>query len=79
VHSIMNVKMTSQSIPLLIEELRVKCAEPRKLFPDIPEELAQKALAHFRDLFEVRDYAAVIPRMNELFVFWSEVSNGTYH
>lgn len=67
--------MTPQSLPMLIEEVRSKCTLPRKLYPDVPEEIAQQALSHFRDLFEVRN-ASVIPRMNELFVFWSEATDG---
>jgi hypothetical protein len=69
--------MTSQSLPLLLEEIRSKCSLPRKLYPDIPDELAQKALSQFRDLFEVRS-ASVIPKMNEIYVFWSEATDGWF-
>lgn len=37
---------------------------------------AQQAVHHFRDLFEIRSSAAVIPKMNDLFVFWAEVTAG---
>jgi hypothetical protein len=38
--------------------------------------MSQQAVNHFRDLFEVRSSSGVIPKMNEIYVFWAEVNAG---
>ena len=38
--------------------------------------MSQQAINHFRDLFEVRSASGVIPKMNEIYVFWAEVNAG---
>ena len=37
---------------------------------------ALNAISHFRDLFEIRSSAGVLPKMNDLYVFWAEVNAG---
>jgi hypothetical protein len=39
-------------------------------------DLVQQAVQHFRDLFEVRSTSNLLPKMNEIYVFWAEVTAG---
>jgi hypothetical protein len=43
---------------------------------DVPVDVAQQAVSHFRNLFELPSANTVIPKMNDLFVFYAEVNDG---
>jgi hypothetical protein len=44
---------------------------------DVPTDIAQQAISHFKNLFELPSTTTVIPKMNDLFVFYAEVNDGT--
>ena len=43
-----------------------------------PDSRLIEGINHFVDLFEIRDFDKIVPKINELFVFVSEVEGGMY-
>ena len=76
IHHILGIPHSAASLALCREELKQTRTSPKALYADIPADAAQQAVGHFRDLFEIKSATGVLPRMNDLYVFWAEVNDG---
>jgi hypothetical protein len=71
------VKKSASSFDLCIAELhRIMDQKSSRLYDNVPIDTAQQAISHFRNLFELTSINAVLPKMNDLFVFNAEVNDG---
>jgi hypothetical protein len=80
VHKALYVPISVGSNELCLVELNrvLEAQSPSKLYAHVPADAAQQAVDHFRNLFELSSSSAVLPKMNDLFVFWAEVNDGMF-
>lgn len=78
-HEKLGVKYSSGSFELCLVELSRMMKEGRTVGGVlIPEsDVSQQAVSHLMGLFNINAIDQVIPKMNELYVFWAEVNDGT--
>lgn len=78
VHDILGLPEAVGSLQQCLAEISKQSKSSPKPQNELSTDMAQQAVAHFRNLFELRDASSVLPRMNDLFVFCAEVEDGNF-
>jgi hypothetical protein len=75
----LGIKVSAGSSDLCLAEMnRIMEQKISSKLYDVPVDVAQQAVSHFRNLFELASVNTVIPKMNDLFVFYAEVNDGIF-
>jgi hypothetical protein len=77
-HRILEIQSSAGSLERCVMELKrvmTLAQSSAKAVPDM--DASQKVVLHIIGLFGIENQDQVISKMNELYVFWAEVNNGT--
>lgn len=76
VHDILGIPISHGSYELCLTSMATSILQRSKSPEGIQPDFSQQALLRFIDLFEIKNTNQILTKMNELYIFWTEVNAG---
>ncbi|KAJ3270784.1 hypothetical protein HDV01_007403 [Terramyces sp. JEL0728] len=74
VHDILGIPISAGSFELCLTSMAASILQRSKSPEGIQPDFSQQALLRFIDLFEIKNTSQILNKMNELYIFWTEVN-----
>ncbi|KAJ3311714.1 hypothetical protein HDV04_003859 [Boothiomyces sp. JEL0838] len=74
VHDILGIPISHGSYELCLTSMATSILQRSKSPEGIQPDFSQQALLRFIDLFEIKNTNQILTKMNELYIFWTEVN-----